>query len=61
MINSRLHKALENNLKVKIKYYRNKRFKSVSGKIKRVNLNMREVVISDEVVDVEDLVELKII
>ena len=61
VINSRLHQALENDLKVKIKYYRNKRFKTISGKIKRVDVNRREVVISDEVIEVEDLLELKIV
>ena len=61
VINSRLHQALERNLKVKIKYYRDKRFKTISGRIKRVDMNRKEVVISDEVIDVEDLLELKIV
>jgi hypothetical protein len=61
VINSRLHQALENGLKVKIKYYRNKRFKTISGRIKRVDVNRREVVISGEVIEVEDLLELKIV
>jgi hypothetical protein len=61
VINSRLHQALERNLKVKIKYYRDKRFKTISGRIKRVDVNRREVVISDEVIEVEDLLELKIV
>jgi|Wag4MinimDraft_8_1082659.scaffolds.fasta_scaffold00007_3 hypothetical protein len=61
VINSRLHQALERNLKVKIKYYRDKRFKTISGRIKRVDVNRKEVVISDEVIDVEDLLELKIV
>ena len=61
VINSRLHQVLERNLKVKIKYYRDKRFKTISGRIKRVDVNRREVVISDEVIEVEDLLELKIV
>jgi hypothetical protein len=61
LINFRLHQALENDLKVKIKYYRDKRFKTIFGRIKRVNVNRREVVISDKVIDVEDLLELKIV
>jgi hypothetical protein len=61
VINSRLQQALERNLKVKIKYYRDKRFKTISGRIKRVDVNRREVVINDEVIDVEDLLELKIV
>lgn len=61
VINSRLYQALENNLKVKIKYYRDKRFKTISGRIKRVDFNRREVIISDEVIEVEDLLELKIV
>jgi hypothetical protein len=61
VINSRLHQALERNLKVKIKYYRDKRFKTISGRIKRVDVNRKEVVISDEVIEVEDLLELKIV
>jgi len=61
VINSRLHQALERNLKVKIKYYRDKRFKTISGRIKRVDVNRKEVVISDEVIEVEDLLELTIV
>jgi hypothetical protein len=61
VINSRLHQALENDLKVKIKYYWDKRFKSISGRIKRVDLNRREIVINDEVIDVEDLLELNLL
>jgi len=61
VINSRLQQALERNLKVKIKYYRDKRFKTISGRIKRVDVNRKEVVISDEVIEVEDLLELKIV
>jgi hypothetical protein len=61
VINSRLHQALENDLKIKIKYYRNKRFKTIYGRIKKVDVNRREIVISDEVIDVEDLLELKIV
>jgi len=61
VINSRLHQALERNLKVKIKYYRDKRFKTISGRIKIVDVNRKEVVISDEVIEVEDLLELKIV
>lgn len=61
IIDSRLHQAVENGFKVKIKYYRDKKFKTTSGIIKRVNVNRREVVISDEVIKVEDLLELKII
>ena len=61
VINSRLHQALERNLKVKIKYYRDKRFKTISGRIKKVDVNRREVIISDEVIEVEDLLELTIV
>jgi hypothetical protein len=61
VINSRLQQALEKNLKVKIKYYRDKRFKTISGRIKRVDVNRREVIISDEVIEVEDLLELTIV
>lgn len=61
VINSRLYQALENNLKVKIKYYRDKRFKTISGRIKRVDFNRREIIISGEVIEVEDLLELKIV
>jgi len=61
VINSRLQQALEKNLKVKIKYYRDKRFKTISGRIKKVDVNRREVIISDEVIEVEDLLELTIV
>jgi hypothetical protein len=61
VINSRLQQALENDLKVKIKYYRDKRFKSISGRIERVDVNRREVIIGNERIEVEDLLELKFI
>jgi hypothetical protein len=61
VINYRLQQALENNLSVKIKYYKDKRFKFISGKIDRVDVNRREVIIVNERIDVEDLLELKIV
>jgi hypothetical protein len=61
VINSRLQQALENDLKVKIKYYRDKRFKFISGKIERVDVSKSEVIIGNERIDVEDLLELKLI
>jgi len=61
IINSRLHQALENDFKVKIKYYSNKKFKFISGKIKKVDVNKRKVIINNEDIDIENLLELKIV
>jgi len=36
------------NLPVEIKYYEDKRFKTASGVIKKVNLNRKEVIISEK-------------
>ena len=48
-INYKLQKAVQNNLPVEIKYYDDKRFKTASGVIKKVNSNQKEVIISEEV------------
>ncbi|PTV95034.1 YolD-like protein [Halanaerobium saccharolyticum] len=48
-INYKLQQAVQHNLAVEIKYYENKRFKTSSGVIKKVDSNRKEVIISEEV------------
>jgi hypothetical protein len=47
-INYKLQQAVQHNLAVEIKYYKNKRFKTVSGVIKKVDLKRKEVIISEK-------------
>jgi hypothetical protein len=47
-INSKLQQAVQMKLPVEIKYYEDKRFKTASGGIKKVNLNRKEIIISVE-------------
>ena len=59
-INFKLQQAIENDLKVKIKHYDNKRFKTVIGKIKRVDINRKELVINEKKINFEDLLGIKL-
>ena len=59
-INFKLQQAIENDLKVKIKHYDNKRFKTVNGKIKRVDINRKELVINEKKINFEDLLGIKL-
>jgi hypothetical protein len=47
-INYKLQQAVQNNLPVEIKYYEDKRFKTASGVIKKVNSNRKEIIISEK-------------
>lgn len=47
-INYKLQQAVQNNLPVEIKCYEDKRFKTASGVIKKVNSNRKEVIISEK-------------
>jgi hypothetical protein len=47
-INYKLQQAVQKKLPVEIKYYDNKRFKTATGVVKKVNLNRKEVIISEK-------------
>src|SRR6056297_3578239 len=47
-INSKLQQAVQMKLPVEIKYYEDKRFKTASGVIKKINLDRIEIIISAE-------------
>jgi len=47
-INFKLQKAIQKKLPVEIKYYDNKRIKTTTGVVKKVNLNRKEVIISEK-------------
>lgn len=59
-INFKLKQALQNNLEVKIKYYADKRFKTVTGVIKTVDINRKELVIDEKKIKFEDLLGIKL-
>jgi len=48
-INYKLQQAVQNNQPVEIKYHEDKRFKTASGVIKKVDSYRKEVIISEEV------------
>jgi hypothetical protein len=47
-INYKLQQAVQQKLPVEIKYYKDKRFKTASGVIKKVDSYRKEVIISEE-------------
>ncbi len=47
-INYKLQQAVQSNLPVEVKYYEDKRFKTASGVIKKVNSNRKEIIISEK-------------
>ena len=59
-IDFKLQQAIDNNLKVKIKHYENKRFKTVIGEIKTVDINRKELVINEKKINFEDLLGIKL-
>lgn len=59
-INSKLQQALQNSLTVEIKYYDNKRFKTAAGRIDKVNINQRYILISNKKIPFKNILELKL-
>ncbi|SDJ35981.1 YolD-like protein [Halanaerobium congolense] len=64
-INSKLQQAVQMKLPVEIKYYEDKRFKTVSGVVRKVNLNRKKVIISEkggkqQKLSLTDLLELRL-
>ena len=64
-INSKLQQAVQMKLPVEIKYYEDKRFKIASGVIRKVNLNQKEVIISEKTdaqqkISINNLLDLRL-
>jgi hypothetical protein len=60
VINYRLQQALHSNLDVEIKFYESKRLKLVSGRISKVNINQRYILINHKKIPLENLLEIKL-
>jgi len=60
VINFKLQQAIDNNLEVKINYYESKRFKTIIGEIKKVDINRKEIVINEEKIKFEDLIGIRL-
>jgi len=59
-INSKLQQALQNNLEVKIKYYEDKRYKTVIGVIETVDINRKELIIDERKIKFTNLLDVKL-
>lgn len=60
VINSKLQQAIDNNLYLTVKYYEDKKFKTISGTIKKVDVSQRIIIISDKKIPIKNLLELKL-
>jgi len=60
VINYRLQQALQNNLEVKIKYYDNKRFKKIAGRIEKVDINQKFIFVDNKKISNKNLLEVEI-
>ena len=60
VINTKLQQAIHNNLSVTIKYYEDKRFKTITGTIKKTDVNQGVIFISDKKIKVENLLGIKL-
>jgi hypothetical protein len=60
IINFKMQQALHNNLTVEIKYYEDKRFKKVVGKIDKVDTNQGYIFITNKKIPIKNLLELKL-
>lgn len=59
MINIKLQQAIHNNLAITIKYYKNKSFKTITGNIKKTDVNKGIIFINDKKIKVDKLLEIK--
>lgn len=59
-INSKLQQAINNNLEIEIEYYEDKKFKEITGEIKKVYINRKEIVINEKKIKFEDLLGIKL-
>ncbi|PTV94435.1 YolD-like protein [Halanaerobium congolense] len=60
VINYRLQQALQNNLSVEIKYYEDKRFKITNGRIDKVDINQKYILINNLKIPLDNLLEVKL-
>ncbi|MFW6281901.1 MAG: YolD-like family protein [bacterium] len=60
VINYRLQQALQNDLELEIKYYENKRFKKVAGRIEKVDINQKLIHVKNTKIPIKNLLEVKI-
>ncbi len=60
VINSKMQQALHNNMTVEIKYYEDKRFKKIIGKIDKVDTNQGYIFITKKKIPTKSLLELKL-
>ena len=60
MINTKLQQAIHNNLTITIKYYEDKSFKTITGTIKKTDVNQGVIFISDKKIKVENLLGIKL-
>lgn len=59
MINTKLQQAINNNLTITIKYYKNKSFKTITGTINKTDVNNGIIFISDYKIKVKNLLGIK--
>lgn len=59
-INFKLQQAMQKDLTVEIKYYDNKRFKNSAGRIDKVDINQRYIIISNKKIPFKNIMELKL-
>ena len=59
-INSKLQQALQNDLELKIKFYENKQFKLVNGRIEEVDINQKIIIVDNKKIAIKNLLEVKI-
>lgn len=59
-MDSKLQQALQNDLKLKIKYYENKRFKKVAGRIEKVDINQKFIFVDNKKIPIKNLLEVEI-
>ena len=60
MINTKLQQAIHNNLSINIKYYEDKKFKTITGTIKKTDVNKGVIFINDQKIKVENLLGIKL-
>ena len=60
MINTKLQQAIHNNLSINIKYYEDKKFKTITGTIKKTDVNKGVIFVSDKKIKIENLLGIKL-
>jgi hypothetical protein len=57
-IDSKLQQALQNDLELKIKFYENKQFKLVNGRIEEVDINQKIIFVDNKKIPIKNLLEV---